>query len=311
MRLYRRLADFKGSKRGIALAIGNFDGFHQGHRAVIEAMKSRARALDLDSAVMIFEPQPSEYFGKAVPSRLYSLRDKLKVFKNAGLDAVFCMSFNDEFSQLSPQEFVIDLLWRKLNVKSVTVGSLFSFGRGGLGNFAKLKALACECGMEAQAIGGVASGGERISSTAIRELLKNGDLEHAMTLLGRPYAMSGKVVRGRQIGRDLGFPTANVNINRRVCPLRGVYAVRANTPYGRYDGIANVGIRPTVGDLKERSILEVYLFDFDHDLYGRAIEVLFVKKIRDERKFADLDALREQIKADADYARSILRVSSI
>ncbi len=311
MRLYRRLADFKGSKRGIALAIGNFDGFHQGHRAVIEAMKSRARALDLDSAVMIFEPQPSEYFGKAVPSRLHSLRDKLKVFKKEDLDAVFCMSFNDEFSQLSPQEFVIDLLWRRLNVKSVTVGSLFSFGRKGAGDFAKLKALAGECGMEAQAIGAVASGGERISSTAIRELLKNGDLEQAVTLLGRPYAMSGKVVRGLQIGRDLGFPTANVNINRKVCPLQGVYAVRANTPYGRFDGIANVGIRPTVGDLKERSILEVYLFDFDHDLYGRAIEVLFVKKIRDERKFADLEALREQIKADADYARSILRVSSI
>ncbi len=308
MRLYRRLSDFKGSRRGIALAIGNFDGFHQGHQAVIAAMKERAKALNLESAVMIFEPQPLEFFAKAVPSRLYSLRDKISAFKGQDIDILFCMPFKDSFSSLTPREFVIDLLAQKLGVKSIIVGSLFSFGKGGIAGIEELRAIASEAEIEVSAISGVASGGMRISSTLIRALLYEGDLKGVETMLGRPYSISGRVVRGNKLGRALGFPTANVNLHRRVCPLNGVYAVRVNTPYGSFGGMANVGVRPTIGDLKTQSILEVYLFDFDKDLYGRAIEVFFIAKIRDEVKFADLKALTAQLENDQVEAEHILNI---
>ncbi len=311
MRLYRQLSDFKGSEKGIALAIGNFDGFHQGHQAVVQAMKDKARALNLESAVMIFEPQPLEFFARAVPPRLYSLRDKIRAFKKQDIDILFCMPFKKEFSNLTAREFVIDLLHDKLNVRSVTVGSLFSFGKGGVAGIEELKKLCQEVGMEASAIQGVASGGTRISSTMIRALLEDGELTSVSEMLGHPYSISGRVVRGNALGRTIGFPTANVNLNRRVCPLKGVFAVKVSTPYGMFDGMANVGERPTIGDLKGRSILEVNLFDFKEDLYGKAIEVFFIKKIRNEEKFADLDALIEQIKSDKIKASQILKLSKI
>ncbi|HIV15614.1 MAG TPA: bifunctional riboflavin kinase/FAD synthetase [Candidatus Avisuccinivibrio pullicola] len=311
MRLYRQLSDFKGSSRGIALAIGNFDGFHQGHRAVIAAMKEKAQRLNLESAVMIFEPQPLEFFKRAVPPRLYSLRDKIRAFKAEGIDILFCMRFKEEFARLSPRQFVIDLLHERLNVKSVTVGSLFSFGEGGTAGLEELKALAESVGMEASAIHGVAVEGMRISSTMIRALLEGGDLETVAVMLGRPYSISGRVVRGNEIGRTIGFPTANVNLKRQVCPLRGVFAVRVETPYGTFDGMANVGERPTVGDLKGQTLLEVNLFGFNADLYGKSIEVRFVKKIRDEHKFPDLQALMRQISHDREVAQKVLKLSNV
>ena len=272
----------------MALAIGNFDGFHRGHQAVIAKMKQEADRGSLKSAVMIFEPQPLEFFGRSVPPRLYTLRSKLKAFKQAEIDTVFCVSFTKDFASLSAEQFV-DLL-RSLNVRCVVVGSPFSFGRQGRADFNDLKRLCSQAGISAFAIEQVALSGQRISSTKIREYLQQGALHAAAECLGRPFSMSGRVVRGRQLGRTLGFPTANVNLNRKVSPLDGVYTV-----------VANVGNRPTVSG--GRSLLEVFIFDFDDDLYGREIEVFFLSQIRREIKFASLEDLKAQLQRDAQSAR--------
>ncbi len=307
MRLIRCLSDFKGTQNGISLAIGNFDGFHRGHQAVIASMKEKAKRLNLVPAVMIFEPQPLEYFSKdKSPARIYSLRDKLQALEIAGVKIVFCMKFNAAFADMSAREYVIDLLGSKLGVKSVTVGTLFSFGKGGKCTIEDLKRIGSEAGIEADAIEGVSLNGERISSTRIRQYLFNGDLELAREALGRNYSMSGIVVHGNHVGTKLGFPTANVNVNRRISPLRGVFAVKIMTEYGMADGMANVGVRPTVVARQEKAILEVNLFDFSHSLYGQSIRVFFIKKIRDEIKFSGTDALMEQLKADKLEAQQFL-----
>ena len=250
MKLYRHLSDYKRPKSGVALAIGNFDGFHKGHQAVIAAMREKALKFGLKSAVMIFEPQPLEFFAKAVPARLYSIRDKLKAFKEAGVDIVFCMPFKKSFCQMSDREFVLDLLVKKLGVKSITVGSLFTFGKGGVSGIEELKALAKEAGIEAGAISGVAPSGTRVSST-----------------------------------------------------------VKVKTSYGMFKGMANVGTRPTVEKGRLKNLLEVNLFNFNADLYGQEIEVFFVKKIRDEKKFNDLNSLKEQLHVDRKTAMALLENS--
>lgn len=309
MKLYRHLSDYKRPKSGVALAIGNFDGFHKGHQAVIAAMREKALKFGLKSAVMIFEPQPLEFFAKAVPARLYSIRDKLKAFKEAGVDIVFCMPFKKSFCQMSDREFVLDLLVKKLGVKSITVGSLFTFGKGGVSGIEELKALAKEAGIEAGAISGVAPSGTRVSSTMIRALIQSGDFTTAKNEIGRPYSISGKVLHGNALGRTLGFPTANINLNRIVCPLVGVYAVKVKTSYGMFKGMANVGTRPTVEKGRLKNLLEVNLFNFNADLYGQEIEVFFVKKIRDEKKFNDLNSLKEQLHVDRKTAMALLENS--
>lgn len=299
MHLYRHFADYPQGEPGLALAIGNFDGFHRGHQAVIAKMKQEADRGSLKSAVMIFEPQPLEFFGRSVPPRLYTLRSKLKAFKQAEIDTVFCVSFTKDFASLSAEQFV-DLL-RSLNVRCVVVGSPFSFGRQGRADFNDLKRLCSQAGISAFAIEQVALSGQRISSTKIREYLQQGALHAAAECLGRPFSMSGRVVRGRQLGRTLGFPTANVNLNRKVSPLDGVYTVSVQTPQGLFAGVANVGNRPTVSG--GRSLLEVFIFDFDDDLYGREIEVFFLSQIRREIKFASLEDLKTQLQRDAQSAR--------
>lgn len=306
MRLYRQLADFKGSDKPLAIAIGNFDGYHKGHQAVIAAMQAKAKALDLYSAVMIFEPQPLEYFGRAVPPRLFALRDKLKAFKKAGVDIVVCIPFKKAFSDLNAKDFVCDILYKRLNVRSITVGSLFSFGKGGIYTIEDLKAHAQELNMEASAISGVAADGTRVSSTMIRALIESGDFKTAYDMTGHEYSISGRVVHGNEIGRTIGFPTANVNLNRRVCALRGVYAVLVNTSLGQFKGVANVGFRPTISSQNFKSLLEVNIFDFHHNIYGSEIEVIFKAKIRDEKKFQSLNSLMQQIKADCNTALQLL-----
>ncbi len=306
MRLYRCLSDFHGSERGIALAIGNFDGFHVGHQAVINAMKDKAQRMGLQSAVMIFEPQPLEFFGKKVPARLFSLRDKLRIFRAYGVDIVFCMSFTRKFAALNDVEFV-DLLQNKLNVKSVTVGSQFSFGKSGAYTFTDLERCCHAVGIECSKVHKVEEDGVRISSTLLRSLIQAGDFFTAQKFMGHPYSISGRVVHGNALGRTLGFPTANINLNRRVCPLSGVYAVQVKCVYGEYWGVANVGHRPTVNTTDMlHSLLEVNLIDFNGDLYGKSIEVAFYFKLRDEMKFDGLDALVKQMTADKERAHYLL-----
>lgn len=311
MRLIRRLSDYQKTEQGIAIAIGNFDGFHLGHQAVVNRMKKLAKEQGLLSAVMIFEPQPLEFFGKSVPPRIFALRDKLKAFAKAGVDLVFCISFNINFASLSDKEFVNYILRDTLNVKTVTVGSLFSFGKNGIYTFSHLKN-ACEAvGIHAEAIMSIASMGIRVSSTMIRAFLQSGDLESVRNVMGRYYSISGKVVHGNALGRTIGFPTANVNLNRKVCPIRGVFAVMVKTSYGTFKGVCNVGFRPTIFTKQIKSLLEVNLFDFNKDLYGQEIEVFFVKKIRDEAKFPSLELLMQQIKSDSLAALDYLNNKNI
>ncbi len=308
MQLIRYLSEFKGTSTGLAIAIGNFDGLHLGHQAVIACMKSKAKRFNLTPAVMIFEPQPLEYFSKdKSPARIYSLRDKLQALEVAGVKLVFCMRFDAEFASMSAEDYVLNLLHTKLGVKSVTVGTLFTFGKGGKYTIDDLREIGSSVGMEASAIDGVLLHGKRISSTAIREMLKLGDLDGAKEALGRDYSMSGLVVHGHGIGRNLGFPTANVNVNRRVSPLRGVYAVKILSAYGIFDGMANVGVRPTVSNNGSKVILEVHIFDFKQSLYGESIRVFFIRKIRDEKKFNNIDELRLQLEQDAKSAKVMLK----
>lgn len=311
MRLIRCLSDFKGTPNGVSLAIGNFDGFHKGHQAVVEAMKEKARIYDLTSAVMIFEPQPLEFFSKSnAPARLYSLRDKLQALEVAGVKLVFCMKFDSKFASMSAHDYVIELLHKRLGVKSVTVGTEFNFGKGGAYTIEDLKTIGSEVSMDAQAIDGVEIDGIRVSSTRIRSYLCEGRLDLASAALGRYYSISGAVVHGFAFGRTLGFATANVNINRRISPLSGVFAVKVFCPYGLYDGMANIGYRPTVINGQDKALLEVNLFDFNKDLYGKSIRVFFIKKIRTEQKFENVNALKEQLEADRLEAKRVLEEHS-
>lgn len=306
MRLYRCLLDYHGSERGLALAIGNFDGFHVGHQAVIKSMQEQAERLGLESALMIFEPQPLEFFGKDVPARLFSLRDKLRIFRAAGVDIVFCMNFTRKFANLSDLEFVQML--DKMQVKSVTVGSLFSFGKGGKYTFTDLQNACMSYGIACTQVQKVEEQGVRISSTLLRSLIKAGDFVTARKFMGHDYTISGRVVHGNALGRTLGFPTANINLNRRVCPLSGVYAVMVECDYGIFKGVANVGYRPTISHDLLHSLLEVHLLNFSGNLYGKAINVSFRYKLRDEIKFANLEALVKQMNQDkerADYLLSL------
>lgn len=306
MRLYRLLSDFEGSNQGISLAIGNFDGFHIGHQAVISTMQAKAQANNCLSAVMIFEPQPLELLGKVVPPRLFSLRDKLRLFKAAGIDLVFCISFDRNFASLDDESFVA-LLKERLNVRCVTVGSLFSFGRGGKYTIDHLKVACARHNIECSAINGVQNEDNvRISSTLIRSLIKDGDFMTARKMIGRDYSISGRVVRGNQIGRTLGFPTANVNLNRKVCPLAGVYAVQIKTIKGVFNGVANVGLRPTISKPTPQSLLEVNIFNFNFDIYGSEVIVYFAYKIRDEKKFSSLEQLVEQMSQDRERAKFLM-----
>lgn len=310
MQLVRSLRHYRGGDRPLALAIGNFDGLHLGHRKVLDEILKESREQDLIPAVMTFEPHPRDFFsaGKAALPRLFTFRDKLKAFEAAGIEKVFCVRFNAEFAAQTPEQYVRDLLKDRLNVASVAVGSLFFFGRGGKASYEDLRRLGSGCGIRTQAVDGVSVDGVRVSSTAIRVFLKEGRLEEAACFLGRPYAISGRVGHGNALGRTLGFPTANLSLKGMNTPLSGVFAVRVRTPYGDFDGMCNVGERPTIAESRKRCALEVNLFGFDGDLYAREIAVEFKKKIRDEIRFEDLKALKEALARDRVEALKALRV---
>ncbi|MGN0908950.1 MAG: bifunctional riboflavin kinase/FAD synthetase [Succinivibrio sp.] len=299
MRLIRSLRDYDRPDCGIALAIGNFDGFHLGHRRVVAEMMKRASERGLKSAVMLFEPHPREFFqGDRAPARLSTLRDKLFELSSLSPDYVFCMRFDRAFASMEAGDFVTDLLRRALGARCVVVGSLFSFGRGARCGIGELRDLGARCGIEADAIEGVTLGGERISSTMIRALLKAGDFKRAEQALGHPFSMGGRVAHGRELGRHLGFPTANIALKRLVPPLDGVYAVRVAAGGGVFDGMCNVGTRPSIEEDGKQSLIEANLFGFAGDLYGKRARVYFFQKIRDEEKFPDLDSLRERLGQD-------------
>ncbi len=307
MELIRGIHNIRDAHRGCVLTIGNFDGVHLGHQAVLKQLVDQAKKMALPSVVMLFEPQPREFFTPlAAPARLTPFRDKYQQLKKLGVERVLVIHFNQTFSALSAYDFVHRLLVDKLGVKFLIVGDDFCFGAKRQGNFTFLQAQAEKANFTVVSTESFILSKKRVSSTIIRQTLMAGELDLATALLGRPFSMSGRVRHGNKLGRTIGFPTANIALKRAVSPVLGVYVVRVagiekNSWLG---GVANVGTRPTVDG--EHQQLEVHLFDIDKNIYGQYLEVQFLYKLRDEMKFNSLDALIAQIHLDAQAARACL-----
>lgn len=312
MKVIRGLHNLRARHRGCVATIGNFDGVHLGHRSVFQRLLSRGGELGLPATVVTFEPQPLEVLApQSAPARLTRLREKLVAIEDCGIEQVVLLGFGPRLAAMAPQAFVRELLVDGLSVASLLIGDDFRFGRGRAGDIALLHAMGRELGFVVEDLDTITHDMERISSTRIREALARGDLEQARHLLGRPYRICGRVVHGDQRGRCLGFPTANIGLHRRVSPLSGVYAVTVEGVAERpWPGVANVGVRPTVGG-ESRYLLEVHLFDFAEDIYGRHAQVEPRLKLRDERRFGSLEALKEQIARDAAAAREYLEVERL
>ena len=300
----RGLHNLQSYNQRSVVTIGSFDGVHLGHQAILQQVKATAAMLGLPSVVMTFEPQPQEYFsGEKAPARLMRLREKIDALLEFGIDRVVCLQFNRVLRNLTASEFIHQVLVDGLSIKHLIVGDDFRFGCDRSGDFRMLAEFGKNCDFDVQDTKTLEIDNERISSTRVREFLQQADFGRASQLLGRPFSIKGRVVYGQQVGRKLGFPTANVQLNRYSAPLTGVYAVLVDIDGMSYLGAANVGIRPTVGDLV-KPILEVHLFDFSDDLYGQRIEVEFMHKIRDEAKFTTLDKLVETIRQDVKQIRA-------
>jgi riboflavin kinase/FMN adenylyltransferase len=288
----------------MGLTIGNFDGVHRGHRAMLQRLVERTRELRLPCSVLTFEPHPREFFAPmAAPARLSRLREKLELIAEAGIQRTHVLRFGAQLAALAADRFVEEVLVRGLGVRWLLVGRDFRFGAKRAGDFAALQAAAASQGFEVEAMNDVMEAGQRVSSSGVRAALAAGDLARAALLLGRDYSMSGRVAHGEKLGRTLGFPTANIILRRRP-PLAGIFAVEAELEetHAVLRGVASVGRRPTV---KENAppLLEVHLFDWHGDLYGRHLRVRFLHKLRDEQKFDGLDALRSAIAEDARQTR--------
>ena len=313
MRLIRSLTNLKHFSQqpqaslanGCVATIGNFDGVHLGHQAIIDQVRERARALGVPSVVMVFEPQPREFFqGDDAPPRLMSFRQKFETMLNSGIDIVLCLRFDEKFRSYSGMGFIEDVLIRGLRVHHLVVGDDFRFGCDRAGDFALLRSMGDKHGFSVENTRTVEVAGDRVSSTRIRQLLGQNRLAAAEDLLGHRYRIRGRVVHGQRLGRQIGAPTANVMLPRMPA-LRGVYVVQVALADGRVlDGVANIGVRPTV-DGKQPS-LEVHLFDFAGTLYGQRLRVIFQQPLRDEVRFDSIDALKAQIEQDMRHARSWL-----
>jgi riboflavin kinase / FMN adenylyltransferase len=302
--LIRNIHNIKSRHYDCVATIGNFDGLHQGHQTVIHALIKLGKQLNLPTCVVLFEPHPQEFFyGDKAPARLMRLREKIKLLQFLAIDRILCLRFNKHLAECSAEEFVKKILVDKLGVKGLIVGDDFHFGRGRQGDFLFLQKSGQAHGFKVFSMPTVLFENERIGSSRVRKAVKQGDFKLAALLLGRPFALSGRVIYGEQRGRLLGFPTANIGLKRYVMPLQGVFIVNV---YGLAEqalaGIANIGKRPTVNGVKD--LLEVHLFDFDQTIYGRFIEVEFLKKVRDEKKFDSLEALKQQITEDVSIAKN-------
>jgi len=307
MELIRGLLNIRERQRGCAVTIGTYDGIHLGHRALLDRLKEHATRLSAPTVLLTFEPMPREYLNpEAPPARLTSLRERLRVLEGAGLDTVLVLRFGEALRNLSGEAFT-GLLAQNLAARAVVVGHDFRFGCNGEATAPMLVEAGRRLGFSVDVVPPVTLDGERVSSSSVREALGRGEFEIAKRRLGRSYTMRGRVVPGQRLGRDLGFPTANLRIERRRAPLKGIFAVRVHgievTPLA---AVASLGTRPTVGGV--HTLLEVHVFDFAADIYGREIEVEFVAKLRDEEYFPTVEALVEQIHRDAAQARRILKV---
>jgi riboflavin kinase/FMN adenylyltransferase len=304
MRVIRGLVHLEPLEQGCVLTIGNFDGLHLGHKAVIEKLAQQGKLLGLPIVVIIFEPQPLEYFLEAnAPSRLTRLREKVIQFAGLPIDELVILRFNREFANYDAEQFIEQVLVKKLNVKHLVIGDDFHFGKARRGNFAMLREKGKEFGFKVENSQSYQVQGLRVSSTLIRDALGEGNLKLAKQLLGRPYSICGRVAHGNKLGRTLGFPTANIQLFRKNAPVNGVFAVTM-TGVGECElqGVANVGTRPTVSG-GAKVILETHLFDFNKEIYGRYVEVHFKYKIRDEVCFESIAQLKAQIEQDVVEAK--------
>ena len=307
MEFIRGWHNLKPRHRGCVATIGNFDGVHLGHQAVIGQLAEKGRELGLPIQVILFEPQPQEFFqpDAAIP-RLTRLREKLQALSRYSVDSVLCLRFDSEFAALEPEAFIQRLLVDGLQVRYLVVGDDFRFGRRRRGDFAMLAEAGRKHGFQVVNMHTVAIDGERVSSTRIRAALARGDLALAEKLLGRPYRMCGRVAHGDKLGRTLGFPTANIYLHRKMTPIMGIFAVEVfGLKTEPLPGAANIGSRPTIGGT--RTLLEVHLLDFSDDIYGAYVHVNFLHKFRDEKRFESLDELRRWIDKDVVDVRAFFQ----
>ncbi|MGH8685071.1 MAG: bifunctional riboflavin kinase/FAD synthetase [Nitrosospira sp.] len=296
----------------VALTIGNFDGVHLGHQAMLARLKEAANRLNLTACVMIFEPHPREFFAPdQAPTRLTSLREKLELLAAAGVERVQICRFNFDFARISAEDFIVRILQHGLAVRWLLVGDDFRFGARRAGDFSMLKAYSDGHGFEVEEMPGYVVNGLRVSSTAVREALARGDLDLVKHLLGRSYSISGRVVNGDKLGKKIGFPTANIQLKHNRPPLSGIFAVEVHgvaklsspQPTSAVQGVASLGVRPTVYE-NGKPVLEVHLFDFDQEIYGRHLRVHFLHKLRDEEKYPDMETLTRQIGRDVEHAKN-------
>jgi len=309
MKVFRGLPNAE-SRAPCALTIGNFDGVHRGHQALLAHVRAAAARLGLDAAVMTFEPHPREFFAhlagdlSRAPTRIANLRDKLQSLKDAGIDRVIVEHFNAHFAAMSPQDFVEKVLVQGLHAKWLMVGGDFCYGAKRAGNVALLIEAGKRYGFQVETMPTVMNQGTRVSSSAVRSALTVGDFGHVSELLGHPYAISGHVVHGRKLGRSIGYPTLNLRVAHKRPALSGVFVVQvhglSNQPL---PGVASLGVRPTVDD-SGRVLLETYVFDYAQECYGKVVRVEFLLKLRDEEKFDDLPALIAAIDNDVVRARA-------
>jgi riboflavin kinase/FMN adenylyltransferase len=311
LELIRGRHNLEPRHRGCAVTIGNFDGVHRGHQAVIAQLAERARALAVPNCVVTFEPHPREFFAPdQAPARLSRLRDKYAAIERLGGDRLLVLRCDHALTRQEPQVFIDRILRAGLGMRHLVVGDDFRFGRRRAGDFATLRAAGEQHGFGVEAAAKRSLDGERISSTRVRRALADGDLDGAARLLGGPYTLRGRVVHGDKLGHTLGYPTANIALDGHPLPLTGVLAVLAYTRDGhRLPGVANLGWRPTVAG--QRPLLEVYAFDFDGDLYGDHLTVELLERLRPEERLDSLDALTERMHGDARRARQVLQQRGI
>ena len=303
MELIRGLHNLKNLS-GCVLTIGNFDGVHVGHQEILKKLVKKAKELGLPSLVISFSVTPETFFGRP-KARINNFRDKHLLLESLGVDKHLLIRFNKSFSELRAAEFVNKVLVEKTGVRYCFVGDDFRFGKDREGGLSMLKKLSLEHNFDLQKINGVSIGGLRVSSSEIRKKLTKGDFKSTEIFLGRPFSISGKVAQGAQRGRTIGFPTANIGIKRRLSPVLGVYSVHIEHSSKTYTGVCNVGRRPTLGGTK--TLLEVFIFDFDKEIYGENVNVIFRQKCRNEFKFGSFDELKKQIEKDVEKSREYFK----
>ncbi len=308
MELIRYSYNLKSRHRGCVATIGNYDGIHLGHQAVLRQLRRHAEVMGLPALVITFEPHPQEFFNvNKAPTRITSFREKLEMLKQQDIDRVLCLRFQQGVADLSAEQFIEQALVGDLSIKRLIIGDDFKFGKNRRGDYQMLREFGQRLGFDVILTETHRLDGDRVSSSSIRARLQESRFEDAQLLLGRYFSISGRVAHGAARGRQLGFPTANINLGKRHVPLRGVFAVSVKGAGEKtHLGVANLGTRPVFEDTK--LLLEAHLFDFDQMIYGRHISVEFFKRLRDERKFSSIDELVAQIAADISIAREFFKI---